>query len=168
MHPNPEVFKDQFLNGLPPEIQPFIPFLVTASTIIAVAVALRFVLRMFLGGFGLMRIADKHNEPHSWMAFVPLLNRYILGKIAFQSTGLAILLPALVIAPLVVGLGALSGMVVLAASIMYYVALYKVYKKMSNHFVLMLVFSILTLGFLTPFFLFGIRNNELRIDGTNT
>lgn len=50
-----------------------------------------------------------------------------------------------------------------ALSILTAISLYKIYSKVSDKAVLMTVFTVLSLGLLTPIFLFSIRNNEVKV-----
>lgn len=48
-------------------------------------VVLSIILVIFiLQGIALKNLADKHNIPNSWLAFIPYANMYILGKLGFE------------------------------------------------------------------------------------
>lgn len=121
-------------------------------------------------GYGLMKIAQRHNVKYSWLAWVPVAKSYIYGKIALKSTEKALALFALKAAPLsgflVLAFGNSVGFITsifsLASMVFFFYAVYKIYKQMSDKAVPMLIFSILSGGVLVPFFIFAIRNNDIR------
>lgn len=114
-----------------------------------------------LGGLGLMRMADRLGIKNSFFAWLPVLNFYLLGKIAFgQESGLKWILVALL------PLSVIPGTVGYVFAIAFYVVLayagYKIFEKFSDKAILMTVFNILTGTALSTVFFFAIRNNEIR------
>ncbi len=110
-----------------------------------------------LGSIGLMKIADRTGEERSWMAWVPVLNIYLLGKLGFSN----------VVGWVMVVLFLLNGnkttsnsMFSLALSVLTIISFHKIYSKVSDKAVIMTVFTVLSLGLLGPIFLFMIRNND--------
>lgn len=142
--------------------------------IIILGIVLLFVMLFWISyilrGYGLMKIAQRYNIEHSWLAWVPVANAYIYGKVAFKSTEKAIALFILKAIPLsgivvqvfksaaTVTLGVLSWLYMP----FFFYAVYKIYKQMSDKAVPMLIFSILSGGVLVPFFIFAIRNNPIK------
>ena len=169
--------------------------------LLPVTALITFLLFILVSGFlfyvlsalGLKRIADKNNVKHSWLAWIPAINNYIYGKIAFKTTFRAVLFT------LIGSFGSLCTTMIFFASesvnssiatispdnyflisifssipalfrlllpiityVLLFIATYKIYKKMSDKATTMLVFSILSCGFLIPIFLFAIRNNDVR------
>jgi hypothetical protein len=128
-----------------------------------------------LHGIGLMKIAKKLNVSHAWMAWVPVLNFYLLGKVAFNNIYVQLALPILfilggsrettvngeIITKGTILPSPLDDIMWLAFMILMFVCLYMVYKRMSKKAVIMLVFTILSFGLLTPIFLFAIRKNNI-------
>lgn len=129
-----------------------------------------FLVPYVFGDYGLMKIAQRHNVKYSWLAWVPVANAYIYGKVAFKSTEKALALFALKAAPLsgVLALafgnsvGFITSVFSLASMAFFFYAVYKIYKQMSDKAVLMLIFSVLSGGVLVPFFIFAIRNNPIK------
>jgi hypothetical protein len=135
-----------------------------------------------LNGIGLMGIAKNMGIKNGWIAWVPIVNFALIGKIAFNNIIVQIALPALVILggsyeATVNGETVMKGAILpsplndaanFAFVVLFLVCIYKIYKKLSNKAVIMLIFSILTFGLLIPIFLFAIRNNPVIGDNTNT
>lgn len=143
---------------------------------IALSICITFYV---LSCLGLMKIADKNGIRYSYLAWIPFINFFLIGKIAFKSTVSAIILLILsFIYPYSFFLSIVTTylyfinsntslffifvVIAIVFIVMYLVALYKIYKKMSTKAVMMLIFSILSSGLLIPIFLFAIRNNSLR------
>jgi len=126
--------------------------------------------------YGLMKIAKKNDVRGSWMAWIPIFNFYLMGKMAFNK-GIGW---CMVILSLLGGTGEVtindqviaSGSILsapynswasMAFLILLLISLYRIYEKMSEKAVVMIIMTILSLGLLTPIFLFAIRNNEVKI-----
>jgi hypothetical protein len=146
----------EFFEHLPYFILMIYTFIV-ANILITIPVI---IILYILGSIGLMKIADKLGEKKSWIAWVPVLNLYLIGKLGFSN----------VVGWLMIALGILSGnrdtnnsIFSFALSILTAISLYKIYSKVSDKAVLMTVFTVLSLGLLTPIFLFSIRNNEVKV-----
>ena len=133
-----------------------------------------------LGGIGLMRIADKQNIKGVWMAWIPFFNLRLIGKLAVENKFAQWLLLVLALlgaeftsSVIVNGVTTTKNVIALpspireifvfSALIVGIVYLYKIYNKLSDKAVIMIVFTILTCGLLAPIFLFAIRNNEVRV-----
>ena len=136
--------------------------------------ALFIIVLYILSGIGLMGITNKLGQKGSWMAWVPIFNFYLMGKLAFTKiigwiivvliflgssysstingvTKTGTILPA--------PFNAIAGYI-LAALLL--TSIYRIYSKVSEKAVVMMIFTVLSFGFLTPVFLFAIRNNEIR------
>lgn len=124
---------------------------------------------------GLMGIAKKQGKKGGWMAWVPVLDAYLLGKLAFENKFMGWILVLLILlsssfSTTINGVitstsllpQPLSSIVGLIYIVMLLVSLFNIYNKMSDKAVLMMIFTILTFGLVTPFMLFAIRNNECR------
>ena len=146
---------------------------------------------------GLMKIADKNGIRYSYLAWIPFLNFFVLGKIVFKSTItsifffiLSVFYPYSIllaifksnstpnlkdfipqythwfnVSPILV---AVFNIILVVFIVLYYVALYRVYKKMSTKFVMMFILSLLCNEILVPIFLFAIRNNPPRTENTKS
>ncbi len=116
---------------------------------------------------------------HSWLAFIPFANTYICGQVAFENKAKTFILLALnIILSIVSSIVCLTSISYYEMNakltliswmswiymIFFFYASYQIFKKYSDKAVIMLVFSILSCGLLTPIFLFAIRNNERKID----
>lgn len=147
------------------------------------------IVLYILGSLGTMNIAKRENEENPWFAWVPVASSYLLCKMAFKNKKIALWY---VIIPLITGIlggnytvngksafksngflliineifKSLNGIVSLAVLVIFFIIVYKIYSRYSEQAVGMLIGSILTLGILSPIFLFAIRNNP-RIDEEN-
>lgn len=141
--------------------------------VVVLVIALFYLVFYCLQSYGVMKIAQRHNVQHSWLAWIPVANAYIYGKIAFKSTTKAAALFALKVAPLtnilflILGSDAssITNIFSFAYTIFLFYATYKIYKQMSDRAVMMLIFSALSGGTLIPIFLFAIRNNPINLQG---
>lgn len=137
--------------------------------VVVLVIALFYLVFYCLQSYGVMKIAQRHNVQHSWLSWVPIANAYIYGKIAFKSTTKAAALFALKVAPLTNILflifgdnaSSITNIFSFAYAIFLFYATYKIYKRMSDRAVMMLIFSVLSGGTLIPIFLFAIRNNPI-------
>ncbi len=158
------------------------------QTVIIVCVVLSVVMYVFQA-LGIYSIAKRRGIEYAWMAWIPVVNYYMFGKVADEynarvdgkktsyAWGLLIgsivtLVLALVMIPMAftaifapvfwVGV-AVVYFVLLAVSItmavFQYIALYKIYKSTTESCVVLLVLSIL-FSFIMPFVLFAVRNGE--------
>jgi hypothetical protein len=134
------------------------------------AIVLVFYIFMALG---LMKMADRLGHKGTWMAWIPFCNSYLLGKVAISKA----------IGWVLVGLTLLAGtsmsdsaegsvkisllpeplrsIVAIALFVLTVVCLNKIYKKFSTKSTVMTVFTVLSLGILSPIFVFAIRNNPI-------
>ena len=136
--------------------------------------AIFIIVLYILSGIGLMGITNKLGQRGSWMAWVPIFNFYLMGKLAFTKiigwitvalvffsssysstingeTTTGTILPA--------PFDTIAGYI-LAALLL--TSIYKIYNKVSEKAVVMMLFTVLSFGLLTPVFLFAIRNNDVR------
>lgn len=145
------------------------------ASIIIILICTALVITLYLfQSIGLMKIADKLGTPNSWLAFIPVANMYILGKTVFEEAWLTWTLVILDIMNYAfpftkfllpgnsVNFAFVTSMIRLALLILICVAFYKLYVKVSDKAVIMLIFTILTAGLIGPIFLFAIRNNPVR------
>lgn len=133
-----------------------------------------------LQSIGLMKLAKRNNIKYSWLAFIPVANTYIYGKVAFEDKIKTFILLGIKIISTIILSSYYSNLVLSYVNsntaytsdntitnvfswiyvIFLFYASYQIFKKYSDKAVIMLVFSVLSCGFLTPIFLFAIRNNE--------
>ena len=142
-------------------------------------------IKYIFDGFGLMEMAKTKNEKYPWLSWIPYAKEYLLGKLAYSSNiGATAYLCVTIgvsiisfIVSFVIGLiGEIYGELTLtlltpyifiillgiAYSVFYYITMYKLYKQFSDKAEIMIVFTILTGGILSPIFLFAIRKNKLQ------
>jgi len=138
-----------------------------------------FVFFLFLGvisiglyiltALGLKKLADNRGIENSWIAFIPVLQVYILGLLiedleifGYEIPEMPIVLPImLVINPIIIKIPVVGSLFSLLVFIIYCFALHKLYKLYAPESArLYLVLSIL-LPFMGPILIFSIRDNEL-------
>jgi len=119
-------------------------------------------------------LSKKENIKNPYIAWIPYINRYILGKIAFKSVINAIMLVLLNIIELILlsvilfvkSIEVLYLFVIISlvlsivVTVYTYFARYKLYKKYSKSTIIMTILDVVSCGILGPFFIFAIRNNE--------
>lgn len=132
------------------------------------------VIFYLLKAIGLMKISKNLDQQNSWLAFIPVANSYLLGKLIFKEFWLVLVLTILDIihfaVPHSIRFAYVSGdaflMLTSIVSILYlalyYIALYKLYAKISDKAIIMIIFTVLTFGLAAPIFLFAIRNNKVK------
>lgn len=128
---------------------------------------------------GLYKISKREDEPLSILSWVPYLNKYILGRVAFKSNVQAIIMTILVIIEFIASAGvlfvkdiqivhilsAIVAVLSLLTCIYTFIAHYKVFLKYSKSVVLMTILDVISLGLLGPIFIFAIRDNDLKTNG---
>lgn len=127
-----------------------------------------------LGSLGLMGIANKTETKGGWMAWLPIFNFYLMGKLAFgKAMGWVLVVLSFLGGTSTLEIGGetvFSGSILpapfntiasIALLVLMIASLYKIYTRMSDKAVVMTVFTVLSLGLLTPIFLFAIRKNNV-------
>lgn len=132
-----------------------------------------------VGAVALKKMADKLGVENSWLAFIPIANAFILGKVAgdrldffgLQIENLAIiLLVGTAFSGLLGRIPLIGFLIVIAFAILTFATLYKVYLTfVPNSAMLYLILSIV-LAFIAPFLLLAASTKEpivedLHIDG---
>ena len=158
------------------------------------------VVTIIFQGIGIMKMHEKLGLKGGWMAFVPLLNSYALGKVAEQyikqdgkksaKFSVILLVGNIINMGFAMCSGFLSGisgatgslglsneiltvfsLINLALSLIYlaytfiytvvvYVALWRVFAIFNNQSATLFLVLSLFIGFVQPFLIFAIRNNE--------
>lgn len=149
--------------------------------LVAVIIILYIILFAFgfisyiFNSIGLYEIAKREDEKPYILAWIPCINKYLLGKIAFKSDTHALILTFLSLGTTLFSLfmifmyGELYAILTLLlisfilsviTTIYSYIARYKIYSRYSKSTILMTIFDVITCGILGPVFLFAIRDNE--------
>ncbi|AXF56280.1 hypothetical protein [Salicibibacter kimchii] len=129
-----------------------------------------------LFAFGLFRLAKRNDIENAWLAFIPIAQYYTLGMVVWDRVpaGFRNVLPWLLIGlpvvqtPLIFlemifpSLAILSLLLSFATIGIFFYALFVIFRKYSDKYVVLLVFSLLTLGLVGAIATFVIRNNEER------
>jgi len=116
---------------------------------------------------GLYTMAQRRNIENPWIAWIPVAQLYILGRVirtlnigGYEIPQVELVLPGIAIASAVLGMIPLIGTVIsIAAAVVSFFALYKLYKiHRPDQAVLYLVLSII-IPFMGPVFIFLMRND---------
>ena len=149
--------------------------------VLAIIIILYIIL--FASGFisyvftsiGLYEIAKREKEKPYFIAWIPCVNKYLLGKIAFKSDTHALILTFLSIGTTlfslfiifmygelyaILAIFSISFILSIITAIYSFIARYRIYSKYSKSTILMTIFDIVSCGILGPIFLFAIRNNN--------
>ncbi len=150
---------------------------------VLVAVVMILYVVLFAFGFisyvfnsvGLYEIAKREDEKPYILAWIPCINKYLLGRIAFKSDSHALILTFLSLGTTffslfilfmygelyaILALLLISFTLSIITTIYSYIARYKIYSRYSKSTILMTIFDVISCGILGPIFLFAIRNNE--------
>jgi len=122
---------------------------------------------------GLMKIAKGVGEK-PYLAWIPIINLYLIGKIGINknwgliltSLGFMILITIFLInifnpVDLTI-ISQIIGMLLASILLLSYIALHHIYDARSRYSHNMTIFTVLSFGLLTPFFIFAIRNNPVK------
>jgi hypothetical protein len=132
-----------------------------------------FLVLYILGSLGLAGITKNVNEKGGWMAWFPIFNFYLIGKLGFSKVvGWAMVVLSFLSSKsttTVNGVSVTTGTILptqlasiasFALFILLIVSLFKIYSKVSEKAVVMIICTVLSFGLLAPIFLFAIRKNE--------
>lgn len=126
-------------------------------SIALVATIIYGVIVYILNGIALMTMAKKLSIKNGYFAWIPLLKYYLMGEIAYGERSSKKW--NLVIFLMLTWFNPIESIATLIFSIVYFIACYKIFEKFSDKANIMIIFSVLSLSLLTPFFIFAIRNN---------
>ena len=151
------------------------------STLIIVTILIYVIFFAFsflsyaFNSYGLYEIAKRENENNQFLAWIPYLNKFALGRLAFKSNihgillvtfniiGLICLLALLFISTneeAIIAFSLISIIMFVITTIYLYFARYKLYKKYGKSTILLTILDVISCGILGPFFVFAIRNND--------
>ncbi len=136
-----------------------VPFLVFLS-------AVGFALYV-LYALGLYKMGKNLGINGSWLAFIPVANLYVMGKIVDQVSigGLSVprlefVLPVGFLAAIILGQTPVIGpLVSVAFFVFYYIILYSLYNKYRPDSAMPFIIVSILLGFMVPVLLFIMRND---------
>ncbi|MEA1975286.1 MAG: hypothetical protein U9N10_06965 [Bacillota bacterium] len=122
-----------------------------------------------LMAIGLKKLADNRGIENSWVAFIPILQLYVLGLLivdlevfGFEIPEVSLVLPgSTLITPLVSTIPLIGGIYSLAVFIVFAFALYKLFKMYVPESAQLYVILSVVLPFMGPILIFTIRDNEL-------
>ena len=152
---------------------------VEASPFLMITAILMFVLLIFLiigyilMGISLYKINKNREHKGSWMAWVPIFNVYLLGKLGCNKiVGMVCSIAIILCTSFTVSINGIvkqnfsifptiiSSIILIIIDILMIVSAAKLYKKAGKNPITLWIITILTLGMAIPFFLFSIRNEN--------
>jgi len=148
------------------------------GALIAVAAGLIFlfviigIVLHILMALGLYKMAQNRGIENAWLAWIPVANLYILGKLigslaigSWEVPSVELFLPiACVVAGILGQIPVIGWLISLAFAVLMFFALYKLFKMYRpQSATLWLILSIL-LFFMGPIFLFVMRNDSLVVE----
>jgi|GEM_PF-1574173 hypothetical protein len=127
------------------------------------------VIMYILTALGMQAMAKKLNIENSWLAWIPVANAYLMGKIAgdrikifdkdIQKLGMVLLIGAICVGVLSF-IPVIGTLLAIAYAVLYFVALYKIFKIFSeNNAALFCVLSIV-INVTEPFFIYFSSKNQ--------
>lgn len=133
------------------------------TEIIIVILSILLLLHVLLS-IGIKKIADKRKIKYSWVSYLPIFNMFIVGNVAFEKRILSYvllifsLLSTIYLTDIYNTLGFISTLIIVCSNIiLYLVAIYRIYKRLSKKYILLFIFTALTLGLIFPIVLFCIE-----------
>jgi len=139
--------------GLTPEI---LALFGGAIVMIVFVILILAIVMYVLGAIGLSSLAKTKGYANTWVAWIPVANNYLLGKTAFDNANFGWAYLAATIASWFL---LIPGKTTIMA-ILGFVVFFFLFKRFSKQYVVMTVLNVITFGFLSSFFMFGIRKNE--------
>lgn len=139
-------------------------FAISGVTLLVTFLALGGLYLLFC--YGLYRMAERAGVENSWLAFIPLVQYYILGKVIREVKICNYVIPhlewVLLATPFVYGVLSLIPVVSVIAAIayglFYLLVIYTLFKQYSDKAVAMTIIGLI-LPFMYAIFVFVIRNN---------
>ncbi|MDY0236474.1 MAG: hypothetical protein RBR71_10615 [Gudongella sp.] len=127
------------------------------------------LIAYIVSAIALKRMADKLSVENSWLAWVPIANVYILGKVAgdkldlfgYQIDNLAIILLAgSVISGAISGIPVIGFLVAVAFAILSFATLYKIYLIFVPDSAMLYLILSIVLAIIAPFILYAASKKE--------
>ena len=127
------------------------------------------IVLYILSALGLKKLADNRGIENSWIAFIPVLQVYILGLLiedleifGYEIPELPIVLPImLAINPIIAKIPVVGSLFSLLSFIVFCFALHKLYKLYAPESATLYIVLSIVLPFMGPILIFSIRDNTL-------
>ena len=136
-------------------------FILGAGLIFFILFLAFFIVAYVLFAIGLQTLANNKGLQYPWLAWIPIVNLYLLGLLVKEESKIPYIewiLPGGTAFLSIFG-DFLFGLLSIALFVINIMTLYLLYKKYSKNYIIMTVLSII-LPVLSPFFVFAIRNNQ--------
>ena len=140
-------------------------FTISGITLVVTFFALGGLYLLF--SYGLYKLAQRAGVENNWLAFIPLVQYYIMGKVIKELKIGSWIVPhlewVLLLSPIIYGILAqipvLNAIVGVLYLLFYIIVTYTLFKKYTHHAVVMTIVAFL-LPFMYSIFVFAIRNNK--------
>ncbi len=119
---------------------------------------------------GLYRMALKKEEPNAWIAFIPIVQFYMIGQLLetvklgnteIHRPNLSYLFVAIALAPFVLSdIPIIGGLLILFSLVAYFIGFHYLFHRYSRFDVVLTVLNVLTLGLASAFIVLAISANE--------
>lgn len=132
-------------------------FAMVGSMILVIFIVV--IVLYVLASLGLMKIAQSKGIENAWLAWIPVANLYIMGKITGPFKLIVdikkpeIVLPVLSLCGIIPGIGFLF---TIAGAILSYGALYKIYSEYRGESAVTMIILSIIFFFMAPIYLFNI------------
>jgi len=126
-----------------------------------------------LFALGLYKMAKNRSIEYDWLAFIPIAQLYILGKLIknlkvfnYDIPSIELVLPISLVVVLVLGqIPVLGFLLWLAMAILFYAAIYKLYTmykgpEEAKTMLVKSIVSIILFGFMVPVYVFTLRDSK--------
>lgn len=115
-----------------------------------------FIILYIFKAIGLQSLAKKAGYENTWLAWIPIVDAFLFGKVATKNIGLA--WAYLIFSVLAFFLNFPLEQYITV--VIYFVLYYFLFKRYTNKYVGLTILNVLTAGIAGPFILFAIRKNE--------
>ncbi len=155
-----ELFEEiwrQFINLL----DAIVITLLIMFTVLLVSILILYVFK----SVALFRMAKNRKEKYYRLSWIPFVNDCVLTKMALDNYIIGCLIPLgyvgfFCVTNYCIFLNVVGYLLMTIALLVKLYSCYKIYIMYSSKYKVMLVFSVFTLGLITPFLLYAIRNNK--------
>lgn len=166
------------MNDLDKVVTTASPFVMLTTILVFVALLLLLIGYIFMG-ISLYKINKNQKNKGNWMAWIPIFNIYLLGKLGCNKiVGILSVITLIVCTSFTISINSievesvsfispiLSSILFFIVDIIMIISAARLYKKSEKKPIKLVLVSIITLGMAIPFFLFSIRNKNSQVAHT--
>lgn len=126
-----------------------------------------FLTLHLLLSFAIRKIAKNKEIKNTWLSFVPIVNTFTIGSVAFKQRIMAyiLLISCLLSTVYILDIYNLLGFIfaiitVLISIILYLIAMYNIYREYSKNYIILFILTTITVGLISPIILLFISGNK--------